>query len=177
MGVVDIAGEEHASMHPTPVTAHLFAVLAASVEIRYLVSSKDIMHVLSELGFQRSHNSELLAHEDLGEQFMCTGEYHCLLLEVFNMGALSQELRHVVNFVACFLRETVTGSGKYGGAYKHRNIRELSNKFLHKRQVLCTIILGRYMNLQESNINIAQVIIVALGRVADEKFAFWVVVF
>ena len=33
------------------------------------------------------------------------------------------------------------------------------------------------MNLQESNINITQIIIIALGRVTNEKFALRVVVF
>lgn len=53
VGVVDVAGKEHASVYLAPVASHLLAVLTAGVEVGYLVGSEDIVHVLGELGFER----------------------------------------------------------------------------------------------------------------------------
>lgn len=52
VGVVDVPGEEHAGVYLAPVASHLFAVLAAGVEVGYLVGSEDIVHVLGELSFE-----------------------------------------------------------------------------------------------------------------------------
>ena len=52
VGVVDVAGEEHAGVYLAPVASHLLAVLSASVEVGYLVGSEDVVHVLGELGFE-----------------------------------------------------------------------------------------------------------------------------
>lgn len=103
VGVVDITRQEHTGVDLAPVTAHLFAVLAAGIEIGDLIGPEDIMHILGELGLQWSHNSELLAYEDLGEQLMSTCEHHSLLLEVLDMGALGEELRHIAYLMACLL--------------------------------------------------------------------------
>ena len=51
VGVVDVAGEEDAGVHLAPVSSHLFAVLAAGVEVGDLIGTKDIVHILGELGF------------------------------------------------------------------------------------------------------------------------------
>ena len=48
MGVVDVAGEKNAGVDLTPVGSHLLAILAAGVEVGYLISAKDIVHVLGE---------------------------------------------------------------------------------------------------------------------------------
>ena len=157
-------------MYLAPVATHLLAVLTASVEVSYLVGSEDVVHVLSKLGFEGSHNGELLAHEDLGEEVLCSGEDHGLLLEVLDVGALGEELWHVVYAMAGLLGETVACARKNGCTNEHWYIRKVRDKFLHQCQVLCTIILGRYVYLQEGDVNTAQVIIVTLGRVADEQF-------
>lgn len=85
MGVVDVAREEHAGMYLAPVATHLLTVLTAGVEVGYLVGSEDVVHVLGELGFEGTHDGELLAHEDLGEEVLCSGEDHGLLLEVLDV--------------------------------------------------------------------------------------------
>ena len=108
---------------------------------------------------------------------MCTGEYHCLLLEVLDVRALGQELRHIVNSMPSLLREAVACARENSGANKHRDIREFRNQLLHQGQVLCAIILCRNMNLQECNINVTQVIIVTLGRVTNKQFTLRVVMF
>ena len=41
---------------------------------------------------------------------MGSGEDHGLLLEVFDMGALGEELGHVAHLVAGFAREAVAGA-------------------------------------------------------------------
>ena len=106
---------------------------------------------------------------------MCAGEDHGLFLKVLDMGALGQELWHIAYLMAGLLGETVTGAGQNGGAHEHRHIGQVGDEFLHQREVLRTIVLGRHVDLQERDIDIAQVIIVALVRVADEEFAFRVV--
>ena len=100
VSVVDVAREEDACVHLAPVGSHLLAVLAAGVEVGHLVGSEHVVHVLGQFSFQGRHHSELLAHEDLGEQFLCTGEDHRLLAEVFEEGALGEELWHIAHLMA-----------------------------------------------------------------------------
>ena len=76
--IVDVAGEEDARMDLAPVGSHLLAVFAAGIEIGYLVCAEDIVHILGQLGFQRRHHGELLAHEDFGEQLVSASEDHRL---------------------------------------------------------------------------------------------------
>ena len=52
VGVVDVAGEEHAGVYLAPVATHLLAVLAAGVEVGDFVGSEDVVHVLGELSFE-----------------------------------------------------------------------------------------------------------------------------
>ena len=124
VGVVDVAREEHAGVYLAPVATHLLAVLTASVEVCYLVGSEDAMHVLGEFGFEGSHDGELLAHEDTGEEVLCSGEDHGLLLEVLDVGALGEELRHVVYAMASLLAEEVAGAREDGGAHEDRYVRK-----------------------------------------------------
>jgi len=177
VGVVDIAGQQHAGMHLAPVCTHLLAVLAAGVEVGDLIGTKYIVHILGEFCLQRSHHSEFLAHEDFGEQVLCSGEDHCLLAEVLDEGALGEKLWHIANLMACLLGEHLASARKDGGTNEYGHIRKVSDEFFHQRKVLSTIVFGRYMDLQECNVDITQIIIIALIRVADEQFTLWVVVF
>ncbi len=175
VGVVDIAGQQHTGVHLAPISTHLFAVLTAGVEVGDLIGSKHIMHILGKFCLQWRHNSELLTYKDFSKQFVSSGEYHGLLAEVLEEGALGEKLGHIAHLMAGLLGEAFTGAGQDGGTYKHRHIREFCDKLLHERQILCSIVLCRYVDLQESNINITQVIIVTLRGVADEKFTLRVV--
>ena len=105
-------------------SSHLLAVLTASVEVGYFVGSEDIVHVLGELGFEGSHDGELLAHEDAGEEVLCSGEDHGLLLEVLDVGTLGEELWHVVYAMAGFLGEEVAGAREDGGAHEDGYVRK-----------------------------------------------------
>ena len=123
VGVVDVAGEEHTGVNLAPVAAHLLTVLAAGIEVGDFVGTEDVVHVLGELSLQRGHNGELLADEDLGEEVMDTSEDHGLFREVFDMGALGEELRHIAHLMASLLREPFAGARQDGGAYEDGNIR------------------------------------------------------
>ena len=177
VGVVDIAGQQHAGMYLAPVSTHLLTVLAAGVEVGHLIGSKDIVHILGQLCLQRGHHSKLLTYENLGEQVLCSSEDHRLLAEVLQEGTLGEELGHIAHLMAGLLGEALTGAGEDGGAHEHGHIRQISDEFFHQGKVLCTIVLGRYVDLQESDVNVAQIIIVTLVGVADEQFTLWVVVF
>ena len=177
MCVVDIAREEDAGVDLPPIGSHLLAVLTTSIEVGHLVGAKNIVHVLGQLSLKRGHHGELLSHENLGEQVVRTGEHHGLLIEVLNEGSLSKELRHVADLVASLTGEHLACSGKDRGTYEHGHIRKVGDEFFHQRQVLRAIILCRNMNLQESDIDIAQVIEIPLRRVADEEFALRIVLF
>ena len=175
MGVINITRQQHTGMHLAPVSSHLLAVLAAGVEVGDLICSKDIVHILGEFCLQRSHHRELLTHENLGEQFLCAGEDHGLLAEVLDESALGEKLWHIAHLMAGLHGEAFTGAGKDGGAHEHGHIRQVGDEFLHQGEVLRAIVLGRHVNLQEGNIDTTQVIVVPLGRVADEQFALWIV--
>ena len=177
VGVVDVARKQYARVHLAPVGTHLLAVFAAGVEVGDLVGAKHVVHILGELGLEGGHHGELLTDEDAGEQIVGSGEDHGLFLEVFDVCTLSQEFRHIAHLVAGLFGEPVAGARKNGGADKHRNIRQFLNQLGHQAQILRAVVLGRHMNLQESDVHLAQVIIVTLRGVANEKFALWVVVF
>ena len=177
VGVIDVTGEEHTGVDLAPVTTHLFAILAASVEVGDFVGTKDIVHILGEFCLQRGHDGELLADKDLSEQVVSTGEDHSLLLEVLDMGALGEEFWHVAYLVACLAGEHLAGAGEDGGADEDGDVGEVLNKLLHQREVLRAVVLGGDMDLQEGDVDVAQVIVHTLGRVADKDFALRVVVF
>ena len=168
VGVVDISGQEHAGVDLAPVTAHLLAVLAAGIEIGDLVGAEDVVHIFRELGLQRGHDGELLANEDLGEQVVGSGEDHGLLLEVLDMGALGEELGHIADLMASLLGEHIAGAGQDGGAHEDGDIGELTDELLHEGEVLGAVVLGGDVDLQEGDIDIAQVVVIALGGVADK---------
>ena len=108
---------------------------------------------------------------------MGSSEHHCLLLEVLDMGALGQKLGHVVYLMACLLGEHVAGAGQDGGAHEDGDIGELADELLHEGEVLGAIVLGGDMDLQEGDIDIAQVIVIAFVGVTDKEFTLGVVVF
>ena len=124
MGIIDITRKQHASMHLAPVGSHLLAVFAASVEISHFISAKHIVHILGEFGLEGCHHGELLANENLGEQIVCAGKDHGLLLEILNVRALSEELGHVVNLVASFTGKPLTGAREDGSTDKNRDVRK-----------------------------------------------------
>ena len=177
VGVIDIAGEEHAGVDLAPVGSHLLAVLAAGVEVGDFVCAEDVVHVLGQLCFQRSHDGEFLADKDLGEQILRAGEDHGLFVEVLDESTLGEELGHVADLVSGLFGEAGTGTGEDGCAYENRYVGQVLDEFGHEGQVLCPIFLCRNVYLQESDVNVAQVIIVALVGVRDKEFALGVVVF
>jgi hypothetical protein len=79
--------------------------------------------------------------------------------------------------MACFLRKTVTGTRENGGSHKHGHIRKVCDEFLHQCQILRTIVLSGYVDLQESNVDVTQVIVVTLVGVTYEQFTLRVVMF
>lgn len=176
VGVVDIARKEHAGVYLAPVASHLLTILTAGVEVGDLVCAKDVVHILGELGFEWGHDGELLADEDAGEEVLCSGKDHGLLLEVLDVGAFGEELWHVVYAMAGLLGEHVAGAWENGGAHEDWYVRKGRNELLHEGEVLCAIILGGYVNLQESDVDVCHRVIVTLGRVADEKFTLRIVV-
>lgn len=106
---------------------------------------------------------------------MCTGEYHGLFLEIFDMGAFGEEFGHIAYLMAGLLGEAVAGAGQNCGTHEHGHVGQVGGKFLHQGEVLCAVIHCGYVNLQNSNINITQIIIVTLWRVANEKLALRVI--
>ena len=176
VGVVDITRQQHTRMDLAPVGSHLLAVFTAGVEVGDLVGSKDIVHILGELSFKGSHDGKLLADENAGEQGLLTSEGHGLLLEVFDIGTFAEELGHIVYFMASLPGEQRAGTRQDSRADEDGHVREVADKLLHEAEVLCAVVLGGDMNLEESNVDIGQVVVVALGGVADEEFALGVVV-
>lgn len=124
MGVVDVAREEHTGVYLAPVATHLLAILTASIEVGYLVSSEDVVHVFGEFCFEGAHDGKLLADKDLGEEVLCSSEDHGLLLEVFDVGALGEELRHVVYAMTSLLRKHIAGAREDGCAHEDWYVRE-----------------------------------------------------
>lgn len=108
---------------------------------------------------------------------MLTGEGHRLLLEILYVGTFAEELGHVVDLVARLAGEHVACAREDGGADEDRHIGEFADEFLHEREVLRAVVLGGNMYLEERNVDIAQVIIIALGGIADEELTIGIVVF
>ena len=107
------------------------------------------------------HDGELLADEDAGEQVVGSGEDHGLLLEVFDMGTLSQEFGHIAHLVTGLLGEPIAGAGEDGGAHEDGHIGELADKLRHEGEVLRAVVLGGDVDLQESDVDFAQIIIIS----------------
>ena len=175
--VVDVARKEDAGVYLAPVGPHLFAEFTAGVEVGDLVGAEHIVHILGELGFQRGHHGELLADENLGEQLMGAREHHGLLLEILDMRALGEELGHIVNLVPGLAGEHFAGARQDGGAHEYGHVGQLADELLHEGQILRAVVLGGDVDLQEGDVDRAQVVVIPLGRVADEKFTIRIVVF
>ena len=56
VGVVDIAGEEHTGVYLAPVAAHLLAVLAAGIEVGYLIGSEHVECILAKIQMSKPLN-------------------------------------------------------------------------------------------------------------------------
>ena len=126
------------------------------------------MNVLRQLGFKRAHHRELLPGEHLDEKVNRAREHHRLLLEVLDVRPLRQKLRHIADLMSRLFREHVARPWQNRRPHKHRHIRQSPDELLHQGQILCPVILRRNMNLQERDINPAQVIVVPLRRIADK---------
>ena len=173
--VVDVAREEHARVDLRPVATHLLDVLLRRVEVRDFVRAEDVVDVLRELGLQRTHHRELLAWEHLDQKIDRPREHHRLLLEVLDVRALGQELGHVADLVSGLLREPVARPRKDRGAHEHGHVRQPADELLHEREVLRAIVFGGHMDLQEGNVDLQEVIVVPLRRVAHENLTLLVV--
>ena len=101
--VVDVAGEEAARVDLRPIRAHLLAILLHRIEVRHLIRAEDIVGILCDLCLERRHDGELLRGEDFDEQIHRARENHRLLLEVLDVCALGQELRHIANLMSRLL--------------------------------------------------------------------------
>ena len=132
VSVIDIARKKHSSMHLAPVGSHLLAILAASVERGDLVGSKYIVHIIGQLSLQWGHDGELLTDKNRGEQIVCAGEDHGLLLEVLNVGTLGEEFGHIMYLVAGLTGKPLAGAGQDGGTDKHRDIWEFFDELRHQ---------------------------------------------
>ena len=135
------------------------------------------VHILGELGLEGSHDGKLLAHENLGKQSLFSGEGHSLLLEILDIGTFAEELGHIVYFMACLPGEHITGARQDSRADEDRHVGKVADKLLHEAEVLCAVVLGRDVDLEESNVDTGQIIIIPLGGVADEELAVRIVVF
>ena len=173
--VVDVAREQHARVDLRPAAAHLLDILLRRVEVRDLVRAEHVVDVFRELGFERGHHRELLAGKNLDQEIDRAREHHRLLPEVLDVRALGEELGHVADLVSRLLRETVARAGQDRGAHEHRHVRQFANQLLHEREILRAIVLRGHVNLQEGNINAAQVVVVPLRRIAHEDLAILVV--
>ena len=118
-------------MYLSPVSAHLLTVFTASIEIGYLVSAKNIVHILGQFCLQGGHNSELLTNKYLSKKFMGSCEYHCLLFEVFDMCSFGQKLRHITNLMSSFPGKHITGARQNGCSDKNRHIRKICYQLFH----------------------------------------------
>ena len=45
MSVVDIAGEKHTCVNLSPIGPHLLAILSAGIEVSYLISAENVVHI------------------------------------------------------------------------------------------------------------------------------------
>ena len=78
--------------------------------------------------------------------------------------------------MAGLLGEQFAGARENGGSYENWYVGEVLDEFLHEAEILCTVVFGAYMNLQERDINFFHVIVVTFSRVADEQFTLWIIV-
>jgi len=173
--VVDVAREQHARVDLRPVAAHLLDVFLRRVEVGDLVGAEHVVDVLRELGLERAHHRELLAGEHLDQEVDRAREHHRLLLEVLDVRALRKELGHVADLVPSLLREPVARSRKDRGAHEHGHVREVRDELLHEREVLRAVVLRGHVDLQERDVDLREVVVVSLRRIAHENLAILVV--
>lgn len=171
VGVVDVTGEKAARVNLRPVRAHLLAVLLHGVEVRHLVRAEDVVRILRDLRLKGGHHREPLAGEDPRQErqrrrVALDGEDHRLPPEVLDVRALRQELRHVEDAMPRLPREPRRGARQDRRAHEDGHVRQPLDEFLHERQILRAVVLGRHVDLKERDVDVAQVVVEALGRVA-----------
>lgn len=169
--VVDVARQQAARVDLRPVRAHLLAVLLHGVEVRHLVRAEDVVRILRDLRLKGGHHREPLAGEDPRQErqrrrVALDGEDHRLPAEVLDVRALRQELRHVEDAMPRLPREPRRGARQDRRAHEDGHVRQPLDEFLHERQVLRAVVLGRHVDLKERDVDVAQVVVEALGRVA-----------
>ena len=128
-------------MYARPVRAHLETVVVDGIEVRDLVCSEDVVAVLGDLGLERRHGSEGLALEDPAEQLDLSGEDHRLVLEVLNVGALGEELWHIVDIVSSLPGKQLRRAGEDRSADEDGDGGKLCDELLHQGKVLGSVIL------------------------------------
>lgn len=169
--VVDVARQQAARVDLRPVRAHLLAVLLHGVEVRHLVRAEDVVRILRDLRLKGGHHHEPLAGEDPRQERQCRrvaldGEDHRLPPEVLDVRALRQELRHVEDAMPRLPREPRRGARQDRRAHEDEHVRQPLDQRPHQRQVLRAVVLGRHVDLKERDVDVAQVVVEALGRVA-----------
>ena len=91
------------------------------------------------------------------------------------MRALREELGHVADLVTGFAREEVARAGEDRGAYEHGHVGEVRDELLHEREILRAVVLRGHVDLQEGDVDLREVVVVPLRRVAHEDLALLVV--
>ena len=177
MGIVDVAGEQHAGVDAGPVGTHAAAVVADGVEVGNLVGAEDVVGILGYLGLKRGHADKLLALEDAGQEVDFAREHHRLLLEVFDMGALRKELRHEVDLVAGLLRKLVGGSRQDRSSHEDRLVGQVGDELAHQGEILSAVVFRRNVNLKEVDVGPGYVVVHTLGRIAYDDLNVLIVLF
>lgn len=169
--VVDVARQQAARVDLRPIGTHLFAILLHRVEVGHLVRAEDVVRILRDLRLKGGHHRKPLAGEDPRQErqrrrVALDGEDHRLPPEVLDVRALRQELRHVEDAMPRLPREPRRGARQDRRAHKDGHVRQRLDEFLHERQILRAVVLGRHVDLKERDVDVAQVVVEALGRVA-----------
>ena len=169
--VVDVARQQAARVDLRPIGTHLFAILLHRVEVGHLVRAEDVVRILRDLRLKGGHHREPLAGEDPRQErqrrrVALDGEDHRLPPEVLDVRALRQELRHVEDAMPRLPREPRRGARQDRRAHEDGHVRQPLNQRPHQRQVLRAVVLGRHVDLKERDVDVAQVVVEALGRVA-----------
>lgn len=106
----------------------------------------------------------------------CSREHHRLPLEVLYVRALGQKLRHVIDNPASIVGQFLGRAREYGGPNPNWSTLWQTIDDVHQwSQVLCSILFGRDVNLNEVCVAILHVVVKALVWVRHVEFAILVV--
>lgn len=168
MHLVDVPREENTGVDGFVVTAVAAAVVGHGIEIGHLERAEDVVGILCDFGLERGHAAEFLADKNLTEQIDFARKNHRLGLEVLDVGALRQKLRHEIDLVARFFGEALGSTRKDGRADEDRHVGEIFDKLGHQGEILGPVILRRNMKGDKDDIGRRQIVIHSLGRIADQ---------